>query len=487
MKRSFLLLTFAAGAAIMLLAGSARPAPATELAPVQLTPERRQLIGVTFATVERREVSRRIEAVGNVVPDEQLESYVQTRFAGWIERVFVNQSFQRVRRGQPLFTVYSPDLAATEQEYVLALRARERVADSSIEGVSEGADSLAQAAAERLSLMGVPRAEVARLARGGPPRNVVTVVSPASGYVVERNAVANLYVQPETRLYTITDFSTIWVYAAVFQDDIGAIRPGDRADFIVDAYPGERFVGRVDYVWPQIDTATRTARVRVVLGNRDGRLKPGMYGRVALHVALGEQIVAPASGVLRTGTHNVVFIDRGHGSLLPAYVELGPRVGDDLVVLQGLAAGQRIVASANFLVDSESQLQAAIDSFAPPPQAASAAAASPPLEPTATLEVLTIPNPPARGNNRVRVTLKDRGGHAIDGAQVSVTFYMAAMPAMGMAAMRETAALTSQGGGVYTGAFRLESGGTWQVTAVAAKGGHPLAARQFNLSATGGM
>ncbi len=456
MKPSLVRLTFAAGAAITLLAGFARPAPATELAPVQLTPERRQLIGVTFATAERREVSRRIEAVGNVVPDEQLESYVQTRFAGWIERVFVNQRFQRVRRGQPLFTVYSPDLAATEQEYVLALRARERVADSSIEGVSAGADSLARAAAERLSLMGVPRAEVARLARGGPPRNTLTVVSPASGYAVERGAVANMYVQPETRLYTITDFSIVWVYAAVFQDEIGAIRAGDRADYIVDTYPR-------------------------------GRLNPGMYGRIELHVELGAQTVVPASGVLRTGAHNVVFIDRGDGYLLPAYVELGPRVGDDLVVLQGLAAGQRIVASANFLVDSESQLQAAIGGFAPPPQATSAPAASSQSQPAATLDVLTTPNPPARGNNRLRVTLKDRDGHPIDGARVSVTFHMAAMPAMGMSAMRETAALTNRGGGVYEGAFTLASGGTWQVTAVAAKNGRTLAARQFNLSAAGGM
>jgi Cu(I)/Ag(I) efflux system membrane fusion protein/cobalt-zinc-cadmium efflux system membrane fusion protein len=473
---------------MILLAGSARPGPATELAPVRLTPERRQLIGVTFATVEHREVSRRIEVVGNVVPDEQLESYVQTRFAGWIERVFVNQSFQRVRRGQPLFRVYSPDLAATEQEYVLALRARERVAQSSIEGVSEGADSLAQAAAERLSLMGVPRAEVASLARGGPPRNTVTVVSPASGYVVERNAVANMYVQPETRLYTITDFSTVWVYAAVFQDDIGTIHAGDRADFSVDTYPGERFAGRVDYIWPQIDTATRTARVRVALGNRDGRLKPGMYGRVALHVELGERTVVPANAVLRTGAHNVVFIDRGDGYLLPKYVVLGPRVGDDLVVDRGLEAGQRIVASANFLVDSESQLQATIGGFAPspPPQAASAGASSA-AQPAATLDVLTIPDPPARGNNRVRVTLKDRDGHAIDSAKVSVTFYMAAMPAMGMSAMRETAALTKKGGGIYEGDFTLASGGTWQVTAVAAKDGRTLAAKQFNLSATGGM
>src|SRR5579863_58472 len=260
MKRWFLKLILAVAVSISTLQVSSAPGRTSELAPIQLTSERRQLIGVTFATVERREVSERIDTTGNVEPDEQLQLYVQTRFAGWIQRVFVNQTFQYVRRGAPLFTVYSPDLASTEQEYVLALHARDRVAGSSVEGVLEGANSLAQAAAERLSLMGIPRSEVGRLQRGGQPHNVLTIYSPASGYIVDRNALPNMYVQPETKVYTITDFSTVWVYAAVFQDELGAIGVGDRADFTVDAYPGDSFVGRVDYIWPQIDTATRTAR-----------------------------------------------------------------------------------------------------------------------------------------------------------------------------------------------------------------------------------
>lgn len=487
MKRWFPLLTIIVGISMALLAGSARPGLTSDLAPIQLTPERRQLIGVTFATVERRDVSERIDTTGNVEPDEQLQSYVQTRFAGWIQQVFVNQTFQRVRRGEPLFTVYSPDLASTEQEYALALHARERVADSPVEGVSEGADSLAQAAAERLSLLGIPHSEVARLARGGQPRNVLTIYSPASGYVVDRNALPNMYVQPETKVYAITNFSTVWVYAAVFQDELGAIVVGDRADFTVDTYPGASFAGRVDYIWPQIDAATRTARVRIAFGNRDARLKPGMFGRIMLESKLGERTVIPASGVLRTGAHNIAFIDRGDGYLVPKNVELGPRVGNDLVVLNGLSPGQRIVASANFLIDSESQLQAATGSFVPPPAGVGANAVSPEEKPSATLEVLTIPNPPARGRNRVRVALDDANGRAIEGAKVSVTFYMAAMPAMGMSAMREAAALADQGGGIYEGDLTLASGGVWQVTAVATKKGRLLASKQFNLSATGGM
>jgi Cu(I)/Ag(I) efflux system membrane fusion protein/cobalt-zinc-cadmium efflux system membrane fusion protein len=212
-----------------------------------------------------------------------------------------------------------------------------------------------------------------------------------------------------------------------------------------------------------------------------------MYGRITLRVRLGEQTVIPASGVLRTGMHNVAFIDRGDGSLIPKNVELGPRVGDDLVVLNGLLPGQRIVASANFLIDSESQLQAATGSFLPAPEVASASAASLAAKRSATIEVLTIPNPPVRGKNRVRVTLKDANGLAIDGAKVSVSFYMPAMPEMGMSALREVAAPRDRGGGVYEGSVGLESGGTWQVTALATKEGRTLASMTFSLSASGGM
>lgn len=458
-----------------------------ERAPIQLTPERRQLIGVTFATVERRDVSQRIESTGSVEPDEQLQSYVQTRFAGWIQQVFVNQTFQFVRRGEPLFTVYSPDLASTEQEFALLLRAQKKVADSSVQGVSDGAASLTQAAAERLTLVGVPRPEVARLKLGGPPRNVLTIYSPVSGYVVDRNVLPNMYVQPETKLYSITDFSTVWVYAAVFQNEIGAIRIGDRAEFAVDAYPGSIFAGGVDYIWPQLDAATRAARVRIALNNRDGRLKPGMFGRVTLRLGIGAQTVIPIGGVLRTGTHDIAFVDRGGGYLIPTYVELGPRVGDDLVVLKGLSPGQGIVASANFLIDSESQLQAAAGGFVPPPSGVSASAIQPEVKPLATLEMVTIPNPPARGKNLLRMTIKDSKSHGIDGATVSVTLYMAPMPAMGMSAMRDTASLTDKGAGIYEGDLTLESGGIWQVTAKATKSGRTLASKQFNLSATGGM
>src|SRR6201993_633685 len=339
----------------------------SQLAPMRIAPERRQLVGLKFATVARRDVNDRLETTGNIETDERLQGYVQTRFAGWIEQVFANSTYQYVRRGQPLFTIYSPDLVSTESEYLLAIDARKRVKDSSIGDVTTDASSLVDSAAERLKLWGVSPREIARLERERTVRHAVEIDSPMSGYIVERNALPNMYVQPDTRLFTITDLSKVWIYAAMFQDEIGKVRPGDPATVTVDAYPGASFDGRVDFIQPQIDPMTRTARVRCEFNNPKGQLLPGMFARVALDLPMGEQTVIPDTAVLRAGRHSVPFIDRKDGYLTPAEIELGQHVSDQFIVLRGLSPGQQVVSSANFLVDSESQLQAAAGAFLPPP------------------------------------------------------------------------------------------------------------------------
>lgn len=469
----------------IVLAANGAGAP---LAPIQLSPERRQLIGLTFATVREKDVTDRLEATSLVEPDEQLEGYVQTRFSGWIEKVFANQTYQYVRKGEPLFTIYSPELVSTQQEYLLALKAKERTAGSDVAGVVEGADSLLDAAAERLRLWGVSARAIERLRRQRKVRHALEFDSPLSGYIIERNALPNLFVQPETRLYTIADLSRIWVYVAVFQNEAGKVRIGDPAMVSVDAYPGETFEGRVDFIWPQIDPATRTIRVRCNFDNRTGRLMPGMFAGVTLKLPMGRHLAIPDTGVLRTGTRNVVFVDRCEGYLTPREVELGPHAGNEFVVLEGLRAGDRIVSSANFLIDSESQLQAAIGTFVPPPPGAGGQTAlSEAARTRATIELTTDPAAPRRGRNTVRVLLRDAQGRPLSGAEVSITFFMPAMPAMGMAAMRSQATAADQGSGNYTAQIELESGGTWQVTIRATKGGQEVAAKQLNLQATGGM
>jgi RND family efflux transporter MFP subunit len=455
------------------------------LVPVQLSPERLQSIGVRMGRVERKSVNDEIRVTGNVAVDETRLAYVQVRYPGYIEKVFADATYQYLRKGQPLFTIYSPDLAATEREYLVAKQNQQRVAGSTIPGVTEGAASLVEAATERLRQWGVPQSEITRLETTSQVQQELTVESSVSGYITERNALPNLTVQPETRLYTVADLSTVWVFAEVFQNDLGRIKIGDRAKLTVDAYPGRIFEGRVNFLYPQVEMATRTVRARVTFPNPGLKLTPGMFVNVALEAPQGQQLVIPASGVLQSGSRQVVFVNRGDGYLEPREVELGARSGDDFIVLKGLKEGEEIVTSANFLIDSESQLQAALGSFVPPPPGAGSTGTT--NAPQATAELTTDPTPPRRGSNLVRVKLAGTDGAAISGAEVSVTFFMPAMPAMGMAAMRTPVALADKGNGIYEGSAQLESGGTWQVTIIAKKNGQTIATKQLSLNATGGM
>jgi RND family efflux transporter MFP subunit len=466
------------------LARAAEPAE-PPLAPMQISAQRLQSIGVQTGEVQRRLVGDPIFTVGNVAVDETRLAYVQLRFSGYLQRVFVDATYQYVRKGQPLLTVYSPDLVSTEREYLIARGSQRQLAQVSDPDISADAASLVNAAADRLRQWNIPRREIARLESSGEVQQELEIDSPVSGYVTEREALPNKYAQPDTRLYTVADLSTIWVFAQVFQNDLGRIKVGDAATLTVDTYPGRTFTGHVNFIYPDIDMGTRTARVRLVFPNPALELKPGMFVNVSLDTPMGEHEVIPATGVLHSGTRQIVFVDHGGGNLEPREVELGARAGDDFIVLKGLKAGERIVTSANFLIDSESQLQAALGTFTPPPAGAGTAAAM--NAPETHVELSTEPTPARKGSNLVRVRLTDEKGSALTGAQVMTTFFMAAMPAMGMAAMRTPLTLSDRGNGVYEGTAELPSGGTWQVTVVAKKGEQVVASQQLSVNATGGM
>ncbi|HZU10444.1 MAG TPA: efflux RND transporter periplasmic adaptor subunit [Pseudacidobacterium sp.] len=459
------------------------------LAPVQLTPERMQSIGVKTGTVEYKQLSDDIRATGTVDIDERLLSYVQIRFPGYIRKVFANATYQYIQKGEPLFTVYSPDLVATQQEYLLARQNQKTLQSSSVDGVAAGADTLSAAAEQRLAQWDVPASEIARLKETGKPVTDLTIYSPVSGYITERNALPNLYVEPSTRLYTVADLSRVWINAQIFQDDIGRLKPGDAVAITVDSYPGRTFTGQIEEILPQVDMATRTVRVRLEIANPGLKLKPGMFVNVDVKSNLGRQLVVPASAVFQSGTRQIVFVNHGNGSLEPKEVAIGPRVGDDFIVLKGLSPHQSIVTSATFLIDSESQLQSAAGSFAPPPPGAGSNAPQSEV-PTATqakIDFTTDPSPPHKGGNVFRVKLTDANGAPVAGAQVMVRSYMAAMPAMGMAAMNTSAILTDKGNGLYEGSGSLGAGGTWQVTVTAQKNRQTIATKQLRVNATGGM
>jgi RND family efflux transporter MFP subunit len=454
------------------------------LVPVQLTSEQMQSIGVKIGTIEYKQLSDDIRATGTVDIDERLVFYVQVRFPGYIRKVFANASYQYVRKGDPLFTIYSPDLVATQQEYLLARQNQQAMSASTVDGVATGAASLSSAAEQRLQQWDIPESEIAKLKETGKAIPDLTINSPVSGYITERNAFPNMYADPATRLYTVADLSRVWVNAQVFQNDVGRLKPGDSASITVDAYPNWTFSGRIEDILPQVDMTTRTVRVRLTVSNPGVKLKPGMFVNVNLKSALGRQLVIPASAVFQTGTRQLVFVDHGNGSLEPKDVVLGPRIRDDIIVLKGLEAHQQIVTSANFLLDSESQLQAAAGSYTPPPPGAGNTA---PQTSTVNINFTTDPNPPHRGSNSFRVKLTGANGSPVTGADVAVTFFMPSMPAMGMAAMSTTAKLTQKSDGVYEGQSNLGSGGTWQVTITVQQNGQTIATKQLHVNAEGGM
>jgi Cu(I)/Ag(I) efflux system membrane fusion protein/cobalt-zinc-cadmium efflux system membrane fusion protein len=460
----------------------------TPLAPIQLTPQRMQSIGIVLGKVASKSVTSDLRFYGNVQVDERRQAYVQTRFAGWIRKVYADATGNFIGKGQPLFTIYSPDLVATEQEYLLAKKNAESLQRSSVSGVASGASSLFNAAKERLLQWEVSPEEIEELDQGGKPITDLTVYSPVSGYITDKKALPNMYVQPETMLYTVADLSDVWVLAQVFQSDAGKIKPGDVAEVTLDAYPGRIFNGRVEYILPQFDTNTRTLPVRLVFSNPGLKLKPGMYVNVGVKLGLGRQLVVPASAAFHSGTKNLIFVYQGEGNIEPREVELGPQVGDQIVVSKGLKAEEPIVTSANFLIDSEAQLQAAAGAFVPPPPGAGQAASmNAPAQQQANVELTTDPEPPHKGSNIVRVKLTGQDGKPIMGANVSVTFFMAAMPAMGMSAMKTVINAGDKGGGMYEGKGDLGSGGTWQVTIRAQQNGQTIANKQLTINATGGM
>jgi membrane fusion protein, copper/silver efflux system len=346
---------------------------------IRIPTERQQLAGVKFATVERQGGRRDVRTVGQVTFDETRIAHVHTRFEGWLERVLVNFTGDVVRKGDPMVTVYSPEMLASQQELLLAARARDAMRDNPLRSAAEHGDSLFAAARRRLELWDLRDSDIERVLKTGTPVRTVTVVSPISGFVTERNAFPNQKVTPDSDLYTIVDLSHVWVLADVFQGDIGVVNIGGSARVTLPyAEQPAPLTARVNYIQPQVDPTTRAMKVRLDVANPGMRLKPNMYVNVDFTLAQPERLTVPADAVLDTGTRQVVFVDRGEGFIEPRNVTVGERVGDRLSVLRGLSAGERVVASGTFLVDSESRLQSAAAAMGAPATAAQAGPAEQP-------------------------------------------------------------------------------------------------------------
>ncbi len=324
-----------------------------------VSPERQQMIGVRTEPVEIRRMEKSIRTVGRVTLDETRTEQIHTKFSGWIDKLYVDYTLQHVKKGDPLFSIYSPELVSTQQEYLLALRSNEILSDSEFPEISGGASSLLDAAKRRLELWDISGSQIRQLGETGTVKDSLVIYSPVSGVVIEKNVFQNMYVEPGTNLYTIADHSNVWVEADIYENEIALVKPGDRASMTLESFPGEVFEGEITFMSPHLDMKTRTAKARLEFANPGMRLLPEMYADVNIDIPLGDKLTVPESAVLRTGDQDVVFVDKGGGDMEIRRVALGQKAGGYYEVLRGLSEGEKVVSRANFLSDSESKIQAA--------------------------------------------------------------------------------------------------------------------------------
>ena len=341
--------------------------PAAENLPpgaVKISPQKLQLIGVQYGEVSYQPLSKTIRTVGRVSYDETKIARIHTKIDGWLEQVFVDFTGKLVEKNQPLVSVYSPELLATQQEFLIAKKARDYLSDSPIKETADSSLSLYEAARERLRLWDITDEEIKELEERGKPTRTMTLYAPIAGYVLTRNAFPKQRVTPETELYTLADLSTVWILADIYEYEAPLVRLGQTAAMTLAYYPGKTFTGKVSYIYPQLDNTTRTLKVRLEFPNADLELKPDMYADVALRIDYGTQLSVPTEAVLDSGTEQIVFVALEGGYFEPRKVQLGARVDGRWIVLSGLKRGEKIVTSGNFLIDSESRLKSAMGAMA---------------------------------------------------------------------------------------------------------------------------
>ena len=330
---------------------------------VMISPERQRLIGLRTARVERQSLDRTIRTVGIVEYDERRVAHIHTKVSGWIESLQVDFTGELVEEGQQLLEIYSPELLSTQEEYLLALRARESLGNSSFAVVRASSESLLEATRRRLQLWDIPDQQIMALEEMGEPFKTLPIYSPIRGFVIHKAAYEGQHVGPSTELYTIADLREVWITADIYEYELPLVEVGQRARVTLPYFPGESFEGRVDYIYPYMDAKTRTAKARLVFPNPDWKLKPGMYANVVLTAVLGNGLVIPEDAVIDTGLRKVAFRALPGGHFQPVEIETGFKVGDMIQVLAGLEEGEEIVTGATFLVDSETKLGTALRSM----------------------------------------------------------------------------------------------------------------------------
>jgi Cu(I)/Ag(I) efflux system membrane fusion protein len=337
-----------------------------EVAPgtVQISSERQQLIGVKIGAVEMKSLQKVIRTVGRVDYDEKRIVTVSPKIGGWIEDLYVDFTGRFVKQGDPLLTIYSPELVSTQEEYLLALRAKKSLAKSPFPEVAGSGESLAESAKRRLKHWDISDDQIKALEESGQSTKTLTLYSPFSGFVLEKSAYKGMNVMPGVTLFKLADLSVVWLYADIYEYELPSIRLGQQASIQLSYIPGETFTGKAIYIYPSLNPETRTAKVRFEIPNSHERLKPEMYANVEIKIHLGRKLAVPEGAIIDTGVRQLAIVDKGSGYFEPREVKVGSKVDNYYEVIKGLKTGERVVTSANFLIDSESKLKEAVAGMA---------------------------------------------------------------------------------------------------------------------------
>jgi RND family efflux transporter MFP subunit len=329
-----------------------------------VSPERQQISGIRFGQVNVQNMEKVIQTVGKLEFDEKKITAVSSKIGGWIEDLYVDYTGKLVRKGQPLLSLYSPDLVSAQEEFLVALKIKKAYADHHGAEWSSQGENLLQSARKRLLLWDISPRQVESLEKTGEVKKNLVLSSPVDGFVMEKTVFKGMGIMPGTALYKIGDLSSIWVIADIYEYELPFIQVGQKATIVLSYFPGESFEGTATYLYPSVDPKTRTAKVRFDLPNPEFRLKPEMWATVEIKIPLGRKLVVPEEAVMDTGTMQMAFVDRGQGYFEPRHIQVGSKVKGYYEVLSGLREGEKVVTSANFLIDSESRLSGAMGGMA---------------------------------------------------------------------------------------------------------------------------
>jgi membrane fusion protein, copper/silver efflux system len=460
---------------------------------VMVSPEKQQLLGVRTAVVEKRPLVKSVRTVGIITYDETKITQVYSKIEGWIDKLYVNYTGKLVEKGQPLFTIYSPDLLATQQEYLLAIKAKERLSASSIPEVRSGAVSLVEASKRRLALWDISENQIRELEEKGEAHRTLTLHAPHSGFVIKKEAYQGMKIMPDKELYTIADLSMVWVNVDIYESEIPFVRPGQRASVSLSYDPGAPLNGKVSYIYPSVDEKTRTAKVRLEFPNPGFKLKPEMYVNAEIKIDGGRHLAVPEEAVLDSGMRKVVFIDKGNGHFEAKEVKVGAKMDGHYQVLAGLNEGERVASSSVFLLDSESRMSEVMGAMAGMPGMSMEGMAGmagmkmdTPMKagPTEkkigdlTLNLSTQPEKPKAGENILRLKITDKAGNPVKDAQVTFNY---TMNMAGMVASKAEAKLSKDG--FYETKANLGMLGEWEVTVMVRRPGQKDLQEKFKVAA----